>query len=338
MLVNDDGQFGLPDPRHDSGMHDDSGTRGDRGADGDSGARGDSGGPAGPRTGPDHDPARRRFRDTGGQPEIELPRGDVTEGVVRVGATVRRPHQSPSLAVAGYLDHLERVGFDASPRYLGRDDRGRDVLSYLDGEVPADPPQAWAAGVDLLQSVGRLLRRLHEASSGYGAQRGFAAPPGSVWRRDLVRVDAPAGPEPVLISHLDVTPQNVVFRDRRAVGLIDFDLAGPTTRLLDAYNTAMHWVPLRAAQDVWPTWQRVDQPARLRAFADAYGLGDEQRRALPDLGVAQADVTWARMRAAAQTLGGGWARMWREGVGDAIRRRQAWLAAAKPELLAALLR
>jgi hypothetical protein len=29
--------------------------------------------------------------------------------------------------------------------------------------------------------------------------------------------------------------------------------------------------------------------------------------------------------------------MWAEGVGDAIRRRQAWLAAEKPRLLAALL-
>jgi hypothetical protein len=76
------------------------------------------------------DPAQRRYHGGDGEPEVELPRGDVTEGVVRVGATVRRPHQPQSLAVAGYLDHLERVGFEASPRYLGRDDAGRDVLTY----------------------------------------------------------------------------------------------------------------------------------------------------------------------------------------------------------------
>ena len=35
---------------------------------------------------------------------------------------------------------------------------------------------------------------------------------------------------------------------------------------------------------------------------------------------------WFRMRHNAETLGGGWARMWDEGVGEAIRRRQAWLA------------
>jgi hypothetical protein len=264
-------------------------------------------------------------------PEIALPRGDVTDGVVRVGDTVRRPHQPQSLAVAGYLAHLERVGFDGSPRYLGRDAEGRDVLTYLHGEVAGDPPEPWAAADDLLASVAVLLRRLHTASVGCP----IAAPPGSMWRRDLVKVDG-AGPEPELVSHLDVTPQNVVVRDGRAVGLIDFDLAGPTTRLLDAYNTAMHWVPLRAPQDVWPTWAPVDQPHRLRLFAEAYGLSAAERRTLPDVGIAQADLTWLRMRASAEQLGGGWARMWQAGVGDLIRRRQSWLVASRDALLDAL--
>jgi len=77
--------------------------------------------------------------------------------------------------------------------------------------------------------------------------------------------------------------------------------------------------------------------ARLRIFADGYGLTAEERAALPDLGIERADVSWVRMKAAAETLGGGWARMWAEGVGDAIRRRQAWLTEQKPRLLAALL-
>jgi Ser/Thr protein kinase RdoA (MazF antagonist) len=283
------------------------------------------------------DPARRRYAEPGAEPEIELPRGDVTEGVVRIGGTVRRPHQPASLAVAGYLDHLERAGFDGSPRYLGRDDLGRDVLTYLDGQVPGDPPEPWAASDALLASVGRLLRRLHEASAGYLADRGFAAPAGTVWRRDLVPLTVPV-PEltPEIVTHLDVTPQNTVVRDGRAVGLVDFDLAGPAPRLLDAYNTAMHWVPLRPDADVYPTWAGIDQAARLRTFADGYGLTQAQRLALPDLGIERAGVTWLRMKASAETLGGGWARMWAEGVGDLIRRREAWLATEKPRLLAAL--
>ena len=283
------------------------------------------------------DVVSRRYAERGDEPEVELPKGDVTEGVVRVGATVRRPHQPQSIAVAEYLDHLERAGFDGSPRYLGRDTRGRDVLSYLDGEVAGDPPEPWAADDVLLASVGALLRRLHTVSAGFAAERGYAAHPGSVWRRDLVRVDlATTEPVPELVSHLDVTPQNVVVRDGAAVGLLDFDLAGPTTRLLDAYNTAMHWVPLRPASDVWPAWRGVDQPRRLRTFADGYGLTASERDSLVDLGIARAEISWHRMRAAADQLGGGWARMWNEGVGDAILRRRSWLAESRGELLAAL--
>ena len=37
------------------------------------------------------------------------------------------------------------------------------------------------------------------------------------------------------------------------------------------------------------------------------------------------------MKASTEQLGGGWARMWTVGVGDIIRRRQAWLAAKRDE-------
>lgn len=264
--------------------------------------------------------------------EVPLPRGDVTEGVVRVGGTVRRPHQAQSEAVAGYLRYLEEVGFDGSPRYLGRDRQGRDVLTYLAGDVAGDPPDRWAAADDLLASVATLVRRLHTASAGY------TPPADAVWRRGLVLLDPPIEePVPELVSHLDVTPQNVVVRDGRATGLIDFDLAGPTTRLNDVFNTAMHWVPLRPAADVWPTWPGIDRFARLRRFADAYGLTDAERAAFTDCGTAGADRSWRRMKASAEQLGGGWARMWAEGVGDAIRGRQRWLADRRENLLAALL-
>lgn len=285
------------------------------------------------------DPGLRRYRGPDTGPQIALPSGDVTEGVVRIGATVRRPHQPTSMAVAQYLDHLQRVGFDAAPRFLGRDDAGRDVLTFVEGEVASSPPQRWAADEVLLAEVGRLVRQLHDASTGYGAETGFVAPTGSVWRRDMVTVDVPLPDwQPELISHNDVTPQNVVFRAGRAVGLIDFDLAGPTTRLRELVNTAVHWAPLAAPEDVWRTWQGVDQAGRWRVLVDAYGLGEADRGQLVDHAIAGAQGSWLRMRAAAEQLGGGWARMWQEGAGDRIRRREEWLASSRRRLNDALLR
>ncbi|GAA3552233.1 hypothetical protein GCM10022197_04030 [Microlunatus spumicola] len=277
----------------------------------------------------------------GEEDEVELPRGDVTERVVRVGSTVRRPVHPPSAAVADYLKHLEEVGFGGAPRFLGRDRAGRDVLDFLAGEVAGDPPQAWAADDELLASVGRLLRQLHDASEGYAADRGFAAPPGSRWFRwpspsSSESSAVVAEPAPELVAHNDVTPQNVVVRDGQAVALIDFDMAGPTARVEDVVNTATHWVPLRAPVDTWPGWSRTRQPVRLRLFADAYGLTAAQRASLVDVALARADRMWLSMRGAAEHYGGGWAQMWHDGVGDLIRRRRAWLVDRSDDLRGAL--
>lgn len=262
--------------------------------------------------------------------------------MIQIGSTVRRPAQPQSAAVADYLDHLARVGFLGAPRFLGRDRAGRDVLDHLPGDVPGDPPEAWATSIDLLASVGGLLRRLHDASAGYAAERRFAAPAGSSWfSRPLPTGTLPGAlpppTAPELVSHNDVTPQNVVTRNGLVVGIIDFDMAGPTTRLIDAVNTAMHWVPLRDPADLWPAWSGVDQASRLRVFADSYGLTLRERTAVVDLGITRADHTWLLMKGAAEHLGGGWARMWDEGVGDLIRRRQAWLVDVGAGLTAALI-
>jgi Ser/Thr protein kinase RdoA (MazF antagonist) len=271
------------------------------------------------------------------EPEIQLPRGDVTEGVVRVGDTVRRPRGPWSSSVAAYLLHLERVGFGGSPRYLGVDEHGRDVLEFVSGDVPGQPVvEAWAATEPVLAGVARLLRRLHDASAS------FDPPEDARWFGDDVQVELPADlpPEPPadIITHFDVTPQNVVFRDGEPVAVIDFDLTGPGSRLRDVVNTAMWWVPLFEPADRDPAFEPGDAPSRLATFVDAYDLADEDRAAFCDLAIHGATRSWHRMRANAEQRGGGWARMWAEGVGDRILRRRAWLLDHRPSLEAALRR
>ncbi len=267
--------------------------------------------------------------------EIPLLGGDVTEGVVRVGDTVRRPRQPHSDAVAAYLRHLAAVGFDGAPRWHGVDERGRDILDYLDGEVPGSPPEPWSTTDDIVVGVARLLRRLHDASES------FVPPPGTRWFGADRPVDLPAdlvdlSGAPELVTHCDVTPQNVVFRGGRPVAVIDFDLTRPTTRLLDVVNTAVWWVPLRDPADRPPSQDGVDVPARLRLFVRSYGLDAPRRAEFLDVAARAFRRSWHLMKANAEQLGGGWARMWDEGVGDAIRRRQAWLAAERDALGEAL--
>jgi hypothetical protein len=253
-----------------------------------------------------------------------LPAGDVTDGVVRVGGTVRRPHQPQSYAVAGYLDWLEDAGFEGSPRFLGRDEAGRDVLTFVPGECAGAVPEQWAQSEELLRSVALLVRRLHEASAGFVPSR-HPFPPRPV-RQD----------QGGLVCHLDVTPQNVVVRGGRAVGLIDFDLAGPGTGFKDSVNTAMHWAPLPDPADAWDGWEAVVPFRRLRIFADAYGWTEDERRRLPQFGAEAARLSHDRMAQNARTLGGGWARMWADGVGGLITRRGRWQEANEARLIDAL--
>lgn len=273
------------------------------------------------------------WADESDQAEIPLAGGDVTEGVVRAGNTVRRPVGPHSPLVHGLLAHLESVGFAGAPRFLGIDGSGREVLSYIDGEVAGRPRPPWIADETRLASVGRLVRAYDDAAASF-----TPAP-------DVLPATAPAGlagippaplPPPELIGHADITPENVVFRDGLAVALIDFDFAHPVTRAEEMFSAMMWWAPLFDPRDVDPLLRTVDAPRRARILADAYGLSGTDRERVIEVGLLRTRRGWYMMKHRAETLGGGWQRMWDEGVGDVIKRREAWLDRHAATLTAAL--
>jgi hypothetical protein len=271
--------------------------------------------------------------DEADQAEIPLAGGDVTEGVVRVGDTVRRPVGPHSPLVHALLTHLESVGFAGAPRFLGIDGSGREVLSYIDGEVAGRPRPSWIADETRLASVGRLLRACDDAAAS------FTPPPGVLPDTTPAGLEglppAPAYP-PELIGHTDITPENVVFRDGLAVALIDFDLAKPATRAEEMFNAMMWWAPLFDPRDVDPLLREVDVPRRARMLADAYGLSGTDRERIIEVGMLRTRRGWHLMKYWAETRGGGWQRMWDEGAGAVIKRREAWLDRHAATLTAAL--
>jgi hypothetical protein len=82
--------------------------------------------------------------------EISLPAGRMTQGVIRRGGQLLRPMGAWSGAVHEYLRHLESAGFAGAPRYLGTDGE-REILTFIDGEVPAARPcpRAWTGHPDI---------------------------------------------------------------------------------------------------------------------------------------------------------------------------------------------
>jgi hypothetical protein len=79
--------------------------------------------------------------------------------VVRVGDTVRRPASLFTDAIFALFAHLHAAGFDGVPHPLGRDERGREVLSFIEGDVPIPPFPTWSMTDQALASVARLQRR-----------------------------------------------------------------------------------------------------------------------------------------------------------------------------------
>ncbi|HEY3870232.1 MAG TPA: hypothetical protein VGM10_17840 [Actinocrinis sp.] len=185
--------------------------------------------------------------DDGSETEIPLLGGDVTEGIVRVGQTVRRPPGESAPLVRALLTHLEAVGFEGAPRFLGIDAAGRDVLTF-----------------------------------------------------------------------------------------IDFDLARPATRVDEISNMMVCWAPLGDPADRDPLMRDVDPLRRCRLLADGYGMSDADRVKLVEVATMRTRRAWHLMKLRAERDGGGWLRMWEEGVGDLIQRRLAWLDRNGAALEAAL--
>jgi len=67
-----------------------------------------------------------------------------------------------------------------------------------------------------------------------------------------------------------------------------------------------------------------------------YGLSARDRERIMEVAALRTRRSWHLMKLWAQTHGGGWQRMWDEGVGDVVKRREAWLDQHAGTLTAAL--
>jgi aminoglycoside phosphotransferase (APT) family kinase protein len=177
--------------------------------------------------------------------EIALGGGRVTPSVVRVGDTVRRPAKANTPFVRILLAELAEHRFDAAPRYLGRDEQGREMFAYVEGDVPDDLDPDFSD--ETLIAAARLIRRYHDATA---------------------RSTSAKGAE--VVCHNDLSPCNFVFREGTPIAIIDFDSAAPGARSDDLGYALFLWLNL--GTDGPPA---REQARRIVVFCDAYGIAED---------------------------------------------------------------
>jgi len=174
--------------------------------------------------------------------EIALTGGRVTAGVVRVGSTVRRPVGSNAAFVHELLRNLADAEFPYSPRFLGIDSHGREILSYVEGTVPSD---LGLYSAKQLRVAAGMISRLHATTASISLSG-----------------------ENEVVCHGDLSPCNFVFRGEQPVAMIDFDSAHAGSRRIDVGYALWTWLEIgNPARDATETGEAIAQ------FCTDYGAG-----------------------------------------------------------------
>ena len=163
--------------------------------------------------------------------EIELKGGNSNACVMKVGNTVRRAMGKQSPTIHRVLQFLAINGFKGSPRFIGIDGKGREVLTYLHGSCQISE-KVWISE-EVLLSAATLLKEFHDVIAR------FPRNSEDIWGYEYLdknRHDT--------ICHNDFGLYNVVVNDSICSGVIDFDLAGPGPRIRDVAYAAYWFVPI----------------------------------------------------------------------------------------------
>jgi hypothetical protein len=233
----------------------------------------------------------------------KLAGGHASGAVLRVGATIRKPWTANTPTVHAYLTFLRAHGVDV-PEPQGRDELGRQILEYVPGD------NALVRGpLDLasLQRVGGLIRRIHDVSELF-----------DVAGLDATSMLLPAS-DPDLMCHNDLAPWNLIVGEERWV-FIDWDGAGPSTRLWDLAYSAQSFGGLVAGEPV------ESAAARLRAFVDGYGADAALRFELPNAMVARTAAMYELLERSHSDGFEPWATMYATGHGDFWRAASDYVA------------
>jgi len=207
-------------------------------------------------------PEEQAMTDSGDDRQWEVLKEQHGRRVLRLGGRILRQTGWWTPAVHSLLRHLQGNGFPYSPRVLGIDEYGREMLTYIDGESGA-VGSSRIVEPEGLRRFAALLRSYHDAV------RDFRPAAGAEW---ACSNRPPADGE--IICHGDFGPWNVVWRDGIPVGILDWDFAGPGRPGDDIAYALEYCAPFRDDESAM-RWlghsAPPDRRRRIEIFFEGYG-------------------------------------------------------------------
>jgi thiamine kinase-like enzyme len=195
--------------------------------------------------------------------EVVLSGGNMNSPILK-NQLIYKEATSASRTIHELLVHVREQGITWIPESRGINSEGKHVLTYLEGEVPHDTPE-WLWQETIMLESAKRLRQWHDATVDFKLES-------AVW---LLKNDE----EQEVICHNDFAPYNCVFQDQQLIGVIDFDVCSPGSRLWDIAYTAYRFVPLFPCErtdqsDEVSPFSMCQMIERLGRFLDEYSRGD----------------------------------------------------------------
>lgn len=177
------------------------------------------------------------------QDEILLTGGRVTQGVVRIGSRVHRPQCPNAPFVHAVLEHLRQKNIAFAPHYFGTDEKNREILSFMPGDVPDNLGDYSAVQC---AAAAKIIRALHDALT-----------------------DFPDCPTGMTVCHNDLSPCNFTFSDGFPSAVIDWDACAFGHPLDDLAYAAWMWLDIGNDEN-----DPAEVCRKLAAMLDAYGTAE----------------------------------------------------------------
>ncbi|NRD80814.1 aminoglycoside phosphotransferase family protein [Bacillus sp. BRMEA1] len=200
----------------------------------------------------------------------EMLTGGNVSNVYRSEDTVRRELNLDSPKIHKLLKHLENKGFNYAPKFLGIDEKGREILSFIEGEAGNYPLKEYMWSDDVLIEIGKILRLYHDSVSDFSFDDSGESIDNTPKQFEV-------------LCHNDFAIYNIIFNYERPIGIIDFDVAGPGPRLWDIAYTLYTCIPLSrfylsetGEKVYYNSLQHANHiKQRVKLFFESYGEGIE---------------------------------------------------------------